>query len=228
MRKGLSCQEAGSLGWKASKKRRDKQEEDRILKYLQNSKKCKFCSKDIPYEKRECLFCNSSCSASFNNHLFPKRHKIVKEKVIKIKVIKEKSNKIRQKKTSEILCLFCGKKINYNAEKYCSGICQTNDRWRNRKKNIELSGSEKSSRIAKRYLKELRGHRCEICSCTEWMGQPIPLVLDHIDGHSENNKIDNLRLVCGNCDMQLGTYKSKNKGNGRAYRRQRYAEGKSY
>jgi hypothetical protein len=52
--------------------------------------------------------------------------------------------------------------------------------------------------------------------------------MDHIDGNSENNHLSNLRLVCGNCDMLLPTYKSKNKGNGRAYRRERYANGKSY
>jgi len=40
--------------------------------------------------------------------------------------------------------------------------------------------------------------------------------------------LKNLRLVCGNCDMLLPTYKSKNKGNGRHNRRKRYAEGKSY
>ena len=50
-----------------------------------------------------------------------------------------------------------------------------------------------------------------ICGQTEWMGKPIPLVLDHIDGNSDNFKLTNLRLVCGNCDMQLPTYKSKNK-----------------
>jgi hypothetical protein len=37
-----------------------------------------------------------------------------------------------------------------------------------------------------------------------------------------NHKIENFRLVCGNCDMQLDTYKSKNKGKGRKYRRALY------
>jgi hypothetical protein len=81
--------------------------------------------------------------------------------------------------------------------------------------------------IKRRILLE-RGNTCEICGNTEWMDKPIPLVLDHIDGNSSNNTKENLRLVCGNCDMQLPTYKSKNKGNGRAFRRQRYSGGKSY
>lgn len=56
----------------------------------------------------------------------------------------------------------------------------------------------------------------------------MPLILDHVDGDSDNWYLTNLRLVCGNCDMQLPTYKSKNWGNGRASRRKRYADAKSY
>ncbi len=39
---------------------------------------------------------------------------------------------------------------------------------------------------------------------------------------------ENLSLICSNCDANLPTYKSKNKGNGRHYRRIKYKEGKSY
>ena len=55
-----------------------------------------------------------------------------------------------------------------------------------------------------------------------------PLVIDHIDGNSENNNLSNLRVICPNCDSLTSTYKGLNKGNGRAYRRKRYKEGKSY
>ncbi len=48
---------------------------------------------------------------------------------------------------------------------------------------------------------------CSNCKNTEWMGNPIPLELDHIDGNNE----DNLRLLCPNCHAQTDTYRGKNK-----------------
>lgn len=70
------------------------------------------------------------------------------------------------------------------------------------------------------YLIEKHGHKCMICNTEEWCGKPIPLICDHIDGNSENNAIENFRNVCPNCDAQLPTYKSKNRGKGRKYDRE--------
>jgi hypothetical protein len=69
---------------------------------------------------------------------------------------------------------------------------------------------------------------CALCGLTsEWQGQPLVLVLDHIDGNADNNARSNLRMVCPNCDSQLPTYKNRNLGRGRHLRRQRYADGES-
>lgn len=70
---------------------------------------------------------------------------------------------------------------------------------------------------------------CAICgSNDDWMGLPLAFVVDHVDGNASNNRRENLRLVCPNCDSQLPTFKSRNRGSGRAWRRQRYVDGKSY
>jgi hypothetical protein len=75
---------------------------------------------------------------------------------------------------------------------------------------------------AKRILLYTNGNICSICGVTTWNNKPVPLVCDHIDGNSNNNNFKNFRLVCCNCDAQLPTYKSKNRGKGRAYDRQYY------
>lgn len=75
-------------------------------------------------------------------------------------------------------------------------------------------------RYAKRYLLEKKGNICSICNTTEWCDKPVPLVCDHVSGDSTDNKIENFRLVCCNCDAQLPTYKSKNRGKGRKYDRE--------
>ena len=61
--------------------------------------------------------------------------------------------------------------------------------------------------------RELIEYRCRCCGIgPEWNGKPMPLILDHINGVNNDNRLENLRFVCSNCDTQLPTYKAKNKG----------------
>lgn len=83
--------------------------------------------------------------------------------------------------------------------------------------------------LVRQHLLDEQSGRCAICSVEGRSNDaPLTLVLDHIDGNASNNGRENLRLVCPNCDSQLPTFKSRNRGKGRAWRRQRYADGKSY
>lgn len=41
--------------------------------------------------------------------------------------------------------------------------------------------------VVKRIIIERRGHQCENCKFTMWMGLQVPLQLHHIDGDSDNN-----------------------------------------
>ena len=57
---------------------------------------------------------------------------------------------------------------------------------------------------------ELVAYKCAICDNKgEWLGKPMPLVLDHINGVNNDNRLENLRFVCSNCDSQLITYKCR-------------------
>ena len=59
--------------------------------------------------------------------------------------------------------------------------------------------------------RKLLPYECDICGIgPEWRGEPMPLILDHINGTNNDNRIENLRFVCSNCDSQLPTYKSRN------------------
>jgi hypothetical protein len=53
-------------------------------------------------------------------------------------------------------------------------------------------------------------YKCAICGISSWNDKYISLHLDHIDGDTFNNKLNNLRLLCPNCHSQTPTYCGKN------------------
>ena len=53
-------------------------------------------------------------------------------------------------------------------------------------------------------------YECEICGISEWNGQELTLRLDHINGNHNDNRLENLRWLCPNCDSQQSTYCGRN------------------
>lgn len=125
-------------------------------------------------------------------------------------------------------CLNCNTEI--QTTRYCSIKCQKEFEWKELRQTFIDAGEflSKNPRSAKKLLVELRGHKCEMCGNSEWLGSPILLIFDHKDGNSDNWKLDNSRLICSNCDATTVTYKKRNSGKGRFFRRQRYNDGKSF
>ena len=78
---------------------------------------------------------------------------------------------------------------------------------------IFVENSTVSQAVLRRwYLKqEYSPYICSICGQEPfWNGQPLSLTLDHINGNNKDDRIENLRWVCPNCDRQLPTFGSKN------------------
>lgn len=76
-------------------------------------------------------------------------------------------------------------------------------------KNDNLIGNGKALNI----LKHLRGNRCENCGLEEWMNNPIPLEVHHIDGDHYNNDLTNLQLLCPNCHALTDNWRGRNISN---------------
>ena len=57
------------------------------------------------------------------------------------------------------------------------------------------------------YDEGLKERKCELCGQGElWYGKKISLILDHINGINNDNRIENIRIVCPNCNATLPTH----------------------
>jgi hypothetical protein len=77
---------------------------------------------------------------------------------------------------------------------------------------VENSLYVHTTNLKERLYKEgLKQRCCEICGQGEnWMGNKISLILDHVNGVNNDNRIENLRIVCPNCNAALPTHGGKN------------------
>jgi len=85
------------------------------------------------------------------------------------------------------------------------------------KKDLETilvkNSSYNRTSLKKRLIKEkLIQNKCSICGMEPfWQGKPMILILDHINGTNDDCRLENLRLVCPNCNIQLPTQSGKQK-----------------
>lgn len=79
--------------------------------------------------------------------------------------------------------------------------------------NIFIENSTASQHTLRRwYLKgEYTEYKCAICGQLPfWNNKELTLTLDHINGNNHDDRLENLRWVCPNCDRQLDTFGAKN------------------
>lgn len=76
-------------------------------------------------------------------------------------------------------------------------------------KDSEYNRTKLKERLVKEGLKE---YKCECCGITEWNGKPLALQLHHINGIHNDNRLENLQLLCPNCHSQTENFASKGRG----------------
>ena len=139
-----------------------------------------------------------------------------------------------RKYTEETFCLYCGASLGIgctgHSKKYCNqehaalALQQAFlDRWLSTGIPNNFTGGGRGNTIpclyVRRYIIEEQKHYCAICGDPDiWKGSPLRFVLDHTDGDSTNNRRENLRLICPNCNSQTSTFSGHNRGKGRKAR----------
>jgi 5-methylcytosine-specific restriction endonuclease McrA len=116
-------------------------------------------------------------------------------------------------------CGHCEKECKWRHQgnnKFCSISCSAKNKtkvaqeefWAGNKPNIFRD-------VARRFIAERRGYKCEVCGISEWAGKELTLHVDHTNGDPSNNLPENLRLICPNCHSQTQFLGGANKGRGR-------------
>ncbi len=76
---------------------------------------------------------------------------------------------------------------------------------------VEHSNYNRASLKKRLIEKGMLANECEICKMPpEWNGQRLVLILDHINGTHDDNRLKNLRLLCPNCNSQQDTFSGRN------------------
>jgi hypothetical protein len=196
---------------------------------------CEICGKpiyedwrrDLRTRKSSLKYCSRSCA---NRHFRSEESK----NETRLSILNQQGTK-----GDDVFCQNCGKYLGSgkiaHKRQFCSVGCRSEykdkienevlDRWQKGEDvsseicvssgvNIyELSGRYKN-KIKKILFNEQNG-KCAICGQSSvHNGQPLIFILDHISGYWQDQRKNNLRLVCPNCNSQLDTTKY-NLGNGR-------------
>lgn len=65
---------------------------------------------------------------------------------------------------------------------------------------LETNKNITASKLRKLLIRDgVKEEKCECCGLSEWMGQKIPLELHHVNFNHNDNRLENLKILCSNC-----------------------------
>lgn len=106
----------------------------------------------------------------------------------------------------------CRKRFGFSLGSWHKAVKRGDIRPRRQRLELETVLASSPRRTVKRHLIQagILENRCDWCGLDEWRGKPLAIQIDHVNGIKNDNRIENLRMLCPNCHSQTDTFAARN------------------